>query len=123
MKQELSASSHLKTEGKTVCVMGLATSVSPLPASSPMPDNRVIGVDVRPEVVNKINRGEIHIIETDLEDHVREAVNSGRLKASLTPQPADIFMICVPRRSRPITRPISPTSKKPLKPFAPTSEG
>lgn len=107
MKHDLSAPSVPRTEGKTVCVMGLGYIGLPTSSILAHAGHRVIGVDVRPEVVNKINRGEIHIIETDLEEHVREAVNSGRLKASLTPQPADIFMICVPT-------PITPDHKADL---------
>ena len=56
----------------------------------------VFGVDVRPDVVETINRGQIHIEEPDLDILVRSAVNSGQLKAGLEPQPADIFIICVP---------------------------
>ncbi|MFO1021000.1 MAG: UDP-N-acetyl-D-mannosamine dehydrogenase [Planctomycetales bacterium] len=97
----------LHGEGKTVCVMGLGYIGLPTSSILAHAGHRVIGVDVRPEVVNTINRGEIHIIETDLEEHVRTAVNSGRLKASITPQPADIFMICVPT-------PITPDHKADL---------
>jgi UDP-N-acetyl-D-mannosaminuronic acid dehydrogenase len=56
----------------------------------------VRGVDVRPEVVQTINQGRIHIEEPDLDILVRSAVNSGQLKAANEPQPADVFILCVP---------------------------
>lgn len=56
----------------------------------------VIGVDVDPEVVDTINRGEIHIVEPELDAVVSTAVARGLLRASLTPEPADAFLIAVP---------------------------
>ena len=43
-----------------------------------------------------INAGCIHIVEPDLDEFVKAAVDSGRLKASTTPSQADIFIIAVP---------------------------
>ena len=57
---------------------------------------RVLGVDVAPQVVDTINRGEIHIEENDLEALVRAVVERGLLRASLTVEPSDIFVIAVP---------------------------
>jgi UDP-N-acetyl-D-mannosaminuronic acid dehydrogenase len=56
----------------------------------------VTGVDINPEVVDTINRGEIHIIEPGLEDVVKDVVQKGKLKAQTTPQEADVFLIVVP---------------------------
>ena len=66
---------------------------------------RVHGMDVRADVVETINRGEIHIEEPDLDILVRSAVNSGQLTASTDAQPADVFVICVPTPIRPDHRP------------------
>ena len=57
---------------------------------------RVRGVDVKPEVVDIINDGRIHIVEPDLDTLVRSAVSSGQLTASLLPSPAEVFIIAVP---------------------------
>lgn len=57
---------------------------------------RVLGVDVAAEVVDTINRGEIHIEENDLEALVRGVVERGLLRATLTVEPSDIFIIAVP---------------------------
>lgn len=56
----------------------------------------VVGIDVRPDVVETVNRGEIHIVEPMLDQTVRDAVGSGKLKASLIPVSADAFLIAVP---------------------------
>jgi UDP-N-acetyl-D-mannosaminuronic acid dehydrogenase len=58
--------------------------------------NRVIGVDVSPRVVDTINAGKIHIVEPELDGIVHKAVTGGMLHATLTPEPADAFIIAVP---------------------------
>ena len=56
----------------------------------------VIGVDVSPNVVETINAGRIHIIEPELDGIVHKAVSDGKLRATLTPEPAEAFIIAVP---------------------------
>ncbi|EPR12686.1 hypothetical protein M527_01165 [Sphingobium indicum IP26] len=56
----------------------------------------VIGVDVSPRVVDTINAGRIHIIEPELDGIVHKAVMDGKLRATLTPEPAEAFIIAVP---------------------------
>ena len=56
----------------------------------------VLGVDVNSETVETINRGDIHIVEPDLDILVRSAVSSGKLNAAIAPEPADAFIIAVP---------------------------
>jgi len=57
---------------------------------------KVIGVDVNKAVVDTINRGQIHIVEPDLDVAVSQAVKSGLLKATTTAEAADVFLIAVP---------------------------
>jgi len=57
---------------------------------------KVIGVDVNPEVINTINQGKIHIIESGLESMVQSAVQKGFLRAAKKPEKADVFIIAVP---------------------------
>src|SRR5690554_2525062 len=71
--------------------IGLPTSA--LIASRGIP---VAGVDVNAKVVETINKGEIHIVEPDLQVYVAEAVKKGLLKASEEVQPADVYLIVVP---------------------------
>ena len=56
----------------------------------------VVGVDVDPAIVGKVNRGEIHIVEPGLAEAVREAVSAGRLRASLEPVLGDVYVVVVP---------------------------
>jgi UDP-N-acetyl-D-mannosaminuronic acid dehydrogenase len=85
----------------TVCVMGLGYIGLPTASILANKGYKVHGVDVRPEVVETINRGQIHIEEPDLDILVRSAVNSGQLQAALAPVPADVFIICVPTPIQP----------------------
>ena len=47
-------------------------------------------------VVETINKGKIHIVEPELDKMVHAAVTEGFLRATLTPEPADAFLIAVP---------------------------
>lgn len=81
---------------QTISVIGLGYIGLPTAAVFASRKIRVIGVDVNPHAVEKINRGEIHIVEPDLDIAVHSAVTQGYLSASTTPQPADAFLIAVP---------------------------
>lgn len=56
----------------------------------------VIGVDVNQKAVDTINRGEIHIVEPDLDIVVKSVVSMGKLRATTKPEPAEAFLIAVP---------------------------
>jgi UDP-N-acetyl-D-mannosaminuronic acid dehydrogenase len=79
-----------------ICIMGLGYIGLPTAALLATKGYQVHGVDVKPEVVDIINKGQIHIVEPGLDAFVKSAVNSGNLKASLKPDLADIFIITVP---------------------------
>lgn len=79
-----------------VCVIGLGYIGLPTAALLASSGYYVSGVDINKQAVETINKGEIHIVEPDLDAFVRSAVSAGRLQAYDTPQPADIFMISVP---------------------------
>ncbi len=81
---------------KRVCVIGLGYIGLPTAALLANRGYEVHGVDVVQSTVDTINRGGIHIIEPELDTFVRSAVNSGKLKASLVPDNADVFIIAVP---------------------------
>jgi UDP-N-acetyl-D-mannosaminuronic acid dehydrogenase len=80
----------------TVCVVGLGYIGLPTAALLASVGHNVVGMDVNTGVVETINRGDIHIVEPDLDAFVRSAVAKGQLKAFTTPQPADVYMLCVP---------------------------
>jgi UDP-N-acetyl-D-mannosaminuronic acid dehydrogenase len=79
-----------------VCVIGLGYIGLPTAAVIARANCRVTGVDVSSEVVDTINRGEIHIEEVDLEGLVRGVVQRGMLRAATAIGPADVFVIAVP---------------------------
>jgi len=56
----------------------------------------VSGVDVNESVVERVNRGEIHIVEPDLDGLIQKVVANGKLRAFNKPQPADAHIIAVP---------------------------
>jgi len=80
----------------TVSVIGLGYIGLPTASLLATKGFKVQGCDVSPHVVETINRGDIHIVEQDLDILVRSAVHSGQLRASLTPEAADVFIIAVP---------------------------
>ena len=65
----------------SVCVIGLGYIGLPTASILATKGFKVLGVEVRQDVVDTINRGEIHIEEPDLDILVRSAVNSGQLVA------------------------------------------
>ncbi|MBA3054224.1 MAG: UDP-N-acetyl-D-mannosamine dehydrogenase [Sphingomonadales bacterium] len=79
-----------------VCVVGLGYIGLPTAAVVARAGCRVRGVDVSCEVVDTINRGEIHIEEVDLDGLVHAVVARGLLAASTQVDPADVFVIAVP---------------------------
>lgn len=81
---------------ETISVIGLGYIGLPTAAMFASKNVNVIGIDINPEIVSTINRGEIHIVEPELDQIVHKTVNSGYLRASLTIEPADVFLIAVP---------------------------
>lgn len=80
----------------SVSVIGLGYIGLPTAAVFASRKIKVIGVDVNQKAVETINRGEIHIVEPDLDMVVHAAVHQGYLRATTTPEPADAFLIAVP---------------------------
>lgn len=79
-----------------VCVVGLGYIGLPTSVLLANSGNRVYGVDVNPQVVKTVNKGEMHIVEPDLDVYLHRAIKSGQLTAHVTAQNADVYIICVP---------------------------
>lgn len=79
-----------------IVVMGLGYIGLPTASMLATKGHNVVGIDIAPEVVDTINSGNIHIVEPDLDILVRSAVNSRHLRASLSPEEADTFILAVP---------------------------
>ncbi|ALE88461.1 UDP-N-acetyl-D-mannosamine dehydrogenase [Pseudomonas versuta] len=80
----------------TISVIGLGYIGLPTAAVFASRKKKVIGVDVNQKAVDIINRGQIHIVEPDLDMVVHAAVTEGYLRATTQPEPADAFLIAVP---------------------------
>lgn len=79
-----------------ICVVGLGYIGLPTAAVIASRKCNVVGLDVTQKVVDTINKGEIHIIEPDLDMIVRAVVKEGYLRATLKAEPADAFLVAVP---------------------------
>jgi len=81
---------------RTVCVIGLGYIGLPTAAVLAGAGYTIEGVEIREDVRQTINHGDVHIVEPGLNLLVEQAVTSGRLHVFAKPQPADAFIICVP---------------------------
>ncbi|MAZ25451.1 MAG: UDP-N-acetyl-D-mannosamine dehydrogenase [Porticoccaceae bacterium] len=81
---------------KSVSVIGLGYIGLPTAALLASKGYMVKGMDINEHAVETINKGEIHILEPDLDAYVRSAVANGKLKAYSEVQAGDIYIICVP---------------------------
>lgn len=81
---------------KNICVFGLGYIGLPTAAMFAHHGANVVGVDVNQHAIDTINQGKIHIVEPGLEEIVKKAVDKGTLKASLTPEVSDAYLIAVP---------------------------
>lgn len=81
---------------QTISVVGLGYIGLPTAALIASKNINVIGIDINQNIVDTINRAEIHIIEQGLAQIVKVAVDTGYLRASSNFKPADVFIIAVP---------------------------
>ena len=80
----------------TVSVFGLGYIGLPTATVIASRGVNVIGVDVTEHVVNSVNAGKLHIVEPELGDVLADVVRKGHLRATMTPEAADAFLIAVP---------------------------
>jgi len=80
----------------TISMIGLGYIGLPTATLFASRKKKVIGVDVSKHAVDTINQGKIHIVEPELDMLVHAAVSEGYLRATLTPEPAEAFLIAVP---------------------------
>lgn len=79
-----------------ICVIGLGYIGLPTASTFAMNGVNTLGIDTNPEIIETLNRGEIHIHEPGLREAFTKALQSGKFKASLNPEEADAFIIAVP---------------------------
>lgn len=90
---------------QTIGVIGLGYIGLPTAALFANSGYTVLGVDTNAEVVKTLNAGNVHIEEAGLRTLVSAAVKSGKFSASLTPSPADAFIVAVPTPILPDKKP------------------
>ena len=79
-----------------VSIIGLGYIGLPTAAVLASKKVKVVGVDVNQHAIDTINQGKIHIVEPELDNLVREAVQNNYLKAVKNPEKSDVFMVAVP---------------------------
>lgn len=79
-----------------VCVVGLGYMGLPMAAILAKAGHDVVGVDINPRVVERVNAGECPFAETGMPELIAEAHASGRLRAVTKPEAAEIFILSLP---------------------------
>ena len=79
-----------------ICVIGLGYIGLPTAAIFAKNGLNVKGVDINQDIINTINRGEIHIKEPHLEEIVHKCVSDGTFEAMISPVECDAYIIAVP---------------------------
>lgn len=79
-----------------LCTVGLGYIGLPTSIMFAKHGVNVVGVDVRPEVIESLNSGRIHIEEPGLQEALNEVIEKGTFRADLTPESADAFIVAVP---------------------------
>ncbi len=80
---------------KKIEIMGCGYIGLPTAITFTLAGYEVCGFDIKPEVVEQLNAGHIHIVEPGLQDAMTKAMATGRLHFTTKPEPADVFIICV----------------------------
>lgn len=86
----------MSNEFAKVTMVGLGYIGLPTAALMASRGLQVVGLDVNQSAVDTINAGGVHIVEPDLDIVVRSVVTTGNLRATVTAEPSDAFLIAVP---------------------------
>lgn len=86
----------LSEAARTVCVVGLGYIGLPTAVVLATHGASVVGVEIRSDVVARVNAGKLPFEEPDLAHELRRAVDSGSLSASTDVPEADTYILAVP---------------------------
>jgi len=78
------------------CFMGLGYIGLPTAIIAAKHGIQVIGVDINPRVVDLTNHGLLHMVEPGMQELLEEVVNTGNLRAAITPEVSDAYFMVVP---------------------------
>lgn len=81
---------------KKLCVVGLGYIGLPTAVMFADCGIRVLGVDVNEEVVNRLNKKQLHIEEPGLPERLQAVVDKGLFRAATSPEEADAYILAVP---------------------------
>lgn len=81
---------------KSICVVGLGYIGLPTSVMFANHGHRVHGVDVNEKAVEGIRNKKLHIEENGLQERLNEAIDSGMMTVSTTPEKADVYILAVP---------------------------
>ncbi|WP_237210171.1 UDP-N-acetyl-D-mannosamine dehydrogenase [Rothia nasimurium] len=81
---------------RTVAFVGLGYIGLPTAVVMANHGLKVTGVDINAANVERINRGEVTIVEPGLEEQLQKAISSGNLRATTEMPRADVYVIAVP---------------------------
>ncbi|MEI6236040.1 MAG: nucleotide sugar dehydrogenase [Planctomycetota bacterium] len=79
-----------------MCVLGLGYVGLPTASLLANAGYHVLGVDIDPDIVARLNSGNTRMEEAGLSTLVSAAVKSGNLVASVSVECSDVYIICVP---------------------------
>ncbi|MFR9496539.1 MAG: UDP-N-acetyl-D-mannosamine dehydrogenase, partial [Rikenellaceae bacterium] len=71
------------------CFMGLGYIGLPTAIIAAKNGVEIIGVDINPSIVEKTNKGELHIVEPGIAEMLKEVVKNGSLRAQTAPEVSD----------------------------------
>lgn len=78
------------------CFMGLGYIGLPTAIIAAKHGVEIVGVDINPQVVEMTNQGHLHIIESGMEEMLKEVVTNGHLHANTMPEISDAYFMVVP---------------------------
>jgi UDP-N-acetyl-D-mannosaminuronic acid dehydrogenase len=79
-----------------ICTIGLGYIGLPTSIMFAKHNVEVVGVDIKPEVIDSLNSGMIHIEEPGLQEALEEVIEKGNFRASLVPERSNAYIISVP---------------------------
>ncbi len=87
-----------------ISIIGLGYMGLPMAGTLAQAGHQVVGVDINPRVVDSVNKGECPFHETGMPELIAAAHASGRLKAVLKPEPAEVFILSLPTPTDHVTK-------------------